>query len=389
MLAGFLAALLLCAVCGTSAAAEETGFYGAFQNAYLNQAMPESDLLPWLPETEPAPAKPYDSVTQANLQGRWVHRYQEGGASVEDILTVNGDEALIESFKNGERAVVWNGEGYLGIEDRSYRGVCPAVTVNEYTGEGTILEHCAVYIRWVDEDSFFDGLSLDEWVREAAEDPWETYLYDTVTLDNLQGVWYGEYTEDGVWYQDVLSVDGENASLFETADGIPGGIWNGDGPAWIEMSEHAENQLIPELMIRMESGRSAGSTAGIFISRVDDDRFYDALFKRWFVRIAPDEGGWSEGNTLFTIYGGEVEKIDGAYAFEPFGMEDTGRLILDESTELVHPEMLDGWEEGNNAVQWIDNLMGRGPDSMQAAGVYDVDVTGNHIDRVYGLYWWD
>ena len=23
------------------------------------------------------------------------------------------------------------------------------------------------------------------------------------------------------------------------------------------------------------------------------------------------------------------------------------------------------------------------------AGVYDTDVTGDHIDRIYGLYWWD
>ena len=36
-------------------------------------------------------------------------------------------------------------------------------------------------------------------------------------------------------------------------------------------------------------------------------------------------------------------------------------LLLDENTELVHPEQLDGWEEGNDAVQWIDNLMAREP----------------------------
>ena len=62
--------------------------------------------------------------------------------------------------------------------------------------------------------------------------------------------------------------------------------------------------------------------------------------------------------------------------------------VLDEKTELVHPEQLDGWETGLNAVQWIDHLCAR-EGGTGASGVYDADVTGNHIDRVYGLYWWD
>ena len=33
--------------------------------------------------------------------------------------------------------------------------------------------------------------------------------------------------------------------------------------------------------------------------------------------------------------------------------------------------------------------MARDPYYMSLSGVYDADVTGNHIDRVYGLYWWD
>ncbi|MBR4441770.1 MAG: hypothetical protein IKS52_00685 [Clostridia bacterium] len=393
IMAACLAAVLLCAACmmgprSSRALAEETDAYGAFESAYQRQVMPDGDLLPEMPEAKPAPASPYGSVTEANLQGRWVHRYKEGGVSFEDILTVNGDRALIESFSDGERSTVWNGAGDLNIEDRSYRGVCPAITVCEDTWEGGVVEYCAIYIRWVEEDRFFDGLTLDEWIREAPEDPWDQYLYDTVTLDSLQGIWYSDYMEDGVLYQDVLSIDGDSATLFETADGTPGSIWNGAGTAWIEMVEHMENQFFPELMIRMESGASAGSTAGICVSRVDENRFYDALFKRWFVRIEQDDD-WSEGNLLFAIYGGEVEAIDGGYAFAPYGMDDQEKLILDAATVLVHPEMLDGWEEGNDAVQWIANLMARDPETMQASGVYDVDVTGSHIDRVYGLYWWD
>ena len=125
---------------------------------------------------------------------------------------------------------------------------------------------------------------------------------------------------------------------------------------------------------------------------MDEDKFYDAAFDRWFVRVLMynnygEEGGGWEGNFGFTIYGGSAEKVGDHYVYRP--AEDGQReLILDEKTELVHPEQLDGWEAGLNAVQWIDHLCAR-EGGTGASGVYDADVTGDHIDRVYGLYWWD
>ena len=99
-----LVLVLLSAMCGGGRTlALTTGAYEAFENAYLYQTMPESECLPVLPAAEPAPSQPYDSVTQANLQGRWVHRYQESGVSFEEILTVNGDTARIESNRIGLR----------------------------------------------------------------------------------------------------------------------------------------------------------------------------------------------------------------------------------------------------------------------------------------------
>ena len=385
-----LVLVLLSAMCGGGRTlALATGAYEAFENAYLYQTMPESECLPVLPAAEPAPSQPYDSVTQANLQGRWVHRYQESGVSFEEILTVNGDTARIECYENSARSTVWNGEGQLHIEDRSYRGVCPAVTVDEDSGEGSWLQHCCVYIRWIQDDSFFDGLALNEWVRETPQDPWNQYLYDTVTLDNLQGVWYAEYVDGAGWYQDVLVIDGDSATIFETIDGEATENWNGAGTAEIRMVEYDQGRSFPELIVAMQYGAGAGQSAGIAISRVDEDRFYDALFNRWFVRIWPDEDSWSEGNLLFTIYGNAVREIEGGYAFSPFEDGEADELILDADTELIHPEWLDGYEDGNTAVEWIANLMRRDPETASLSGVYDVDVTGNHIDRVYGLYWWD
>ena len=267
---------------------DNTQVYEAFENAYAYQAMPDSEYLPWIPEAEEAPTKPYDSVTAANLQGRWVHRHVEQGVSFEEILSVNGDTARIEQYEDGERSTVWNGEGAFYIEDRSYRGVCPALSILEESDEG-YLQHCLICIRWVQENTFFDGLALNEWVREEPEDPWDQYLYDTVTLDNLQGVWYSEYLDGAGWYQDVLTVDGDRATLFETVNGQPSAVWNGEGPASVVMVEHDVNRSFPELIVRLESGPGAEATAGIAITRVDEWGFYDALFDRWFVRIWPEE----------------------------------------------------------------------------------------------------
>ena len=384
---GLVLALLLA---GGRAFAWQTEDYDSFASAYLEQAMPDSAFLPALPEVEVAPPAPYDSVTRKNLQGRWVHRYQEKGDNFEEILTVNGDAARVECYKNGVRSKVWNGDGALHIEDRSYRGVCPAVTVDEENEEGNWLQHCWIGVRWIKDGVFFDGLALNEWVKEAPENPWDQYLYDTVKMDGLQGVWYSEYEDSAGWYQDVLAIDGDSATILETVNGAPSTTWNGAGNASIQMVDYDGSWCFPELIIAMEFGVGAGSKAAIAVTRVDEERFYDALFDRWFVRIEPYDGNWGEGNRLFTIYGGAVRQIEGGYAFAPFSEDgEAGELILDADTELIHPEQLDGCEAGDTALEWIGRLMARDPEHMSLSGVYDADVTGNHIDRVYGLYWWD
>ena len=62
--------------------------------------------------------------------------------------------------------------------------------------------------------------------------------------------------------------------------------------------------------------------------------------------------------------------------------------ILDEDTVLEKPEELDGWESGDDPLSWMARLCDEG--SMYSpAGVYDITVSGDHIDIIHGLYWWD
>ena len=396
-----LALLLAGALTLEASAANETGsseYRDLFKNAFQTQTMPDRYLCPYVPEIPGAPRAPYDSVTQTNLQGRWVNRYKENNGTVDvvDILSVNGDTGRIECYKNGERYVVWNNDGGLYIEDRKDRGVCPEVSLMEYVedaAEGNYwIQYCGIYIRRVDGSTFYDGGSLVNWNREEPEDLWSQYLYNTVTLENLQGVWYSEYEDSAGFYQDILNVEGNLASLFETVSDRTSETWNSAGHCMIAMAESSAGRHIPELVIRKEVGPAAGGTAGIYISRVDADRFYDAGLNRWFVRVPPEseyndgESAW-EGNYGFTIYGGNAEKTEKGYVLSP--AEEEGRkLVLDAATQLVHPEQLDGYKEGFNAVQWADSMMSQ-EYGTGLAGVYDTDVTGDHIDRIYGLYWWD
>lgn len=67
-------------------------------------------------------------------------------------------------------------------------------------------------------------------------------------------------------------------------------------------------------------------------------------------------------------------------------------LVLDEKTELVNPAVDEGYfpmyQEGDTAFQWYRRLyLDENP--MSPLGVFPVDVTGNHIDRIYGSFWWD
>ncbi len=400
-------ALLALAVClagalalDASAASRETELVEEFRNAFQTQTMPSLDESPWVPEAGDLiwkPRAPYETVTEENLQGRWVNRYWEdsGRTQVEEVLTINGNTGKIECRKNGEPYVVWNGTGDLYIEDRLEQGVCPAITLetfNEATSAWT--QHCGIYIRWVKYDTFYDGGSLCKWYREEPEDLWNQYLYDTVTMESLQGLWYSQYHDSAGTYQDVLNIQGNRASLFETIDGRISETWNLEGPCELVMGEIISKRHVPELVIRGENGPAAGGSAGIYISRVDPNRFYDAGLKRWYVRVTEEnfylddgEPSW-EGNFPFTVYGGAVAKSENGYVFTHMD-EEEGELILDEKTELVHPETMDGYVEGYTAMQWVEAQMQRDPSELALVGVYDADVTGNHIDRIYGLYWWD
>ena len=298
--------------------ADGSEIYSLVKNAYQNQSMPDYYMLPYVPAEGPAPASPYQSVTLSNLQGRWVNSYKEGGANYIEVLTVNGDRGRIECYRDGVPTNAWNDVGTVSIEDRSDRGVCPAFRITGEDGSNV----CTIYIRWVRDDAFFDGGFLNEWKLEAPANPEDLYLYDTVTMDNLQGVWYTEYMSGESLAQVILHVDGNRASLFETLDYVPFDVWNGEGAASLDLTETSQwdNVYRPMLRISFDDGPSAGGTAGIYISEVQEDRFYDCGLDLWYMKVPEDYEpyvGEEEGNHLsYTPLEDGGLKIDGTYSYE-------------------------------------------------------------------------
>ncbi|MCQ2401593.1 MAG: hypothetical protein MJ059_06695 [Lachnospiraceae bacterium] len=251
----------------------------AMRRAYENQEMPNEEMIPYV-YGETAPASPYESVTLANLQGSWVNTYSENGSSYTEILTVNGEYGKMETYRDGVKAGVWNGTGTCSIEDRSADGKCPAFRITDESGQNL----CTIYIRWVKGGEFYDGGFLNSWYYVNEDEP-DDWLYDTVTIGNLQGVWYSEMEDGSKRVQTVLVMKDDQATLFETVDGEPATYWNGKGTARIDADHGDPYNHVPELIIDFTEGVSKGGSAGIYISEVDDMCFYDAAMRRYFVKM--------------------------------------------------------------------------------------------------------
>lgn len=252
----------------------------AMKKAYEDQKMPEEESIPYVPEEE-IPAEPYESVTLANLQGSWVNVYNENGSVFTEILTVNGNRGKMVTLRDNVVYGVWNGEGSCSIEDRSAEGKCPAFRI--MTDDGNNL--CTIYIRWVNGSEFFDGGFLNSWYYVEEDEP-DTWLYDTVTLDSLQGVWYGETNDENGRTQTVINIKGNEAEFFRTVNGVPDASGNGKGTVTLKTEENGRPAgSIPELTIDFNEGMSKGGSESLYISLVDYSIFYDAAAGRYFVKV--------------------------------------------------------------------------------------------------------
>ena len=106
-----------------------------------------------------------------------------------------------------------------------------------------------------------------------------------VAMENLQGIWYTDYMENGSFYQVMLKVDGDKSFIFETKDGEPTDYWNGEGEASLVTAEFRSFIHWPELLINKKDGVNL---CGIYISRVDEYAFYDVGLHNWYMKVTEE-----------------------------------------------------------------------------------------------------
>jgi hypothetical protein len=73
--------------------------------------------------------------------------------------------------------------------------------------------------------------------------------------------------------------------------------------------------------------------------------------------------------------------------------EDEGPMTLVVDSDTVFDKTCDlnsftGYKTGQSPLEWY-NANTSGEESMNVMGVYEVSITGNHVDSFYGSYWWD
>ena len=107
----------------------------------------------------------------------------------------------------------------------------------------------------------------------------------------------------------------------------------------------------------------------------------DRLCKRVYCYIYSDQGLEITPSKV-TMNEVPTEDLSGDSDAEgPRTLVIDSATVFDKSCDM---QSFAGYKQGVSPLEWFNNA--KGPDLL---GVYDVSVTGDHIDAVYGIYWWD
>ncbi|MCR5267533.1 MAG: SPOR domain-containing protein [Lachnospiraceae bacterium] len=201
----------------------------------------------------------------------------------------------------------------------------------------------------------------------------------TVDEEPFYGVWVSAFTEraDAEKIVDALSDKGFNASIVFSPD-------------WENLSPKAYHCV----------------TAGRFMSEEEADRALEQVkeagYKDAYVKSS---GKRKEERVYYTLYsldrGSSVQieadrvilkgvQVDDLSGEEPLTMN----LIIDKNSgfdKSCNMQFFENYQNGDSAFDWFV----RNADSEEyedystVLGVFDVSITGDHIDSYYGSYWWD
>ena len=81
-----------------------------------------------------------------------------------------------------------------------------------------------------------------------------------------------------------------------------------------------------------------------------------------------------------------TEELSGTEADEgPMTLIVDDKTVFDKSCDM---QFFPNYRKGESPLEWFgDNANGEAAANLQ--GVFEVSITGNHVDAFYGSYWWD
>ena len=111
-------------------------------------------------------------------------------------------------------------------------------------------------------------------------------------------------------------------------------------------------------------------------------------------------GDRASSKVFITVYDeSTMEVLSDKVIFHDVQVNDTSYESNMEMTLIVDDETLfdptcdmnpfDNYTEGESPLSWIRDNYGKDDGSLTLMGVFEVSLSGNHVDRYFGCYWWD
>ena len=128
-----------------------------------------------------------------------------------------------------------------------------------------------------------------------------------------------------------------------------------------------------------------------------------AGYPKAYVKYTGEKLGHRVNYTVFDESGIDISSSKAVLkdvTIDDFSGDDTGEatLIVDKDTvfdKTCDMQFFPYYQEGDSPLEWFNHISDiRDSAEYQAQGgalrgVFEVDITGNHVDRYYGSYWWD
>ena len=288
---------------------------------------------------------------------------QDGGKAV---MTIDGeshnvkwtsDDSTVTVTVDGEKITGERGEDSILFKDMLGMGMDLT-----FAKEGTPATDPALYLSEAEKYMLQDWMSVS--VTDILGDPTDEIAPDALKM-SFQGDHTMDLTVEGEEFKDLPwsnlgdygSVDSENVTL-----------------SW-EVQEDG-----------LKTDYEKDGTYYTFFCPKDPAAYDTKTDAAKGEMQGADTAGVTQRIESFTVH--DMPEHYGG-SFDWYSLSDgTREYSLDKNTVLETPEELDGWEKGDDALSWMGRLCDE-DNTYTPAGVYDITVTGDHIDIIHGLYWWD